>query len=81
MLVFGGIAAQTFSAGGPGVCIVQLLLIAAFGSLSGYVISALGHSQIASMVKLLSVFACLSIVIAQVMKAISAISSAFGVGL
>lgn len=81
MLIFGGIAAETFGNGGPGVCIVQLLCIAAFGSLANYVISALGQAQIASMVKLLSVFACISIVISQVMKAVAAISSAFGVGL
>lgn len=81
MLVFGGIASQTFTAGGPGACIVQLLELAAFGSLTGYVISALGYGQVASMVKLTTVFACIGLVVAQVLKAISAISNAFGVGL
>lgn len=81
MYTFGGIATQTFSVGGPGAAIVQLLLIAAFGSLTGYVVSALGQGQIASMIKLLTVFACIGIVIAQVMKAIAAISGAFNVGL
>lgn len=81
MFIFGGIAAQTFSIGGPGGCIIQLLLIAAFGSLTNYVVSALGQGQIASMVKLLTVFSCIGIVIAQVIKAIGSIASAFGVGL
>ena len=81
MLIFGGIAAQTFGVGGAGSAIVQLLLIAAFGSLVGYVVSALGQGQIASMIKLLTVFACIGIVISQVWQAISIISKAFGVGL
>lgn len=81
LFTFGGIAAQTFSGGGPGACIVQLLLIAAFGSLVNYIVSALGQSQIAAMIKLLTVFACIGIVIGQVMSAIRAISSGFGVGL
>jgi hypothetical protein len=81
MLIFGGVAAQTFASGGAGYAIVQLLVIAAFGSLAGYVISALGHGQIGNMVKTLTVFSCIGIVIAQVMKAINAIANAFGVGL
>ena len=81
MFVFGGVAAQTFGAGGPGFAIVQLLVIASFGALAGYIISALGQGQIGSMVKLLTVFACITIVISQVMKAIGAVANAFGVGL
>lgn len=80
-MVFGGIAAQTFSTGGPGSSIVQLLLLASFGSLTSYVASALGQGQIASMIKLLSVMGCIGIVIAQVMSAVNAIAKAFGVGL
>lgn len=81
MIIFGGIAAQTFSIGGPGAAIVQLLLIAAFGSLVGYVVSALGQGQIASMIKLLTVFSCIGIVITQVLKAINTIAGAFNVGI
>jgi hypothetical protein len=81
MFVFGGVASATFAAGGPGFAIVQLLVIAAFGSLVGYILSALGQGQISNMTKLLTVFACIGIVIAQVMKAIGAVAGAFGVGL
>ena len=81
MFIFGGIAAQTFGAGGAGSAIVQLLLIAAFGSLANYVVSALGHGQIASMVKLVTVFSCISLVISVVWSAIAAIAKAFGVAL
>lgn len=81
IFTFGGVAAQTFSSGGAGAPIVQLLVIAGFGSLSGYVASALGQGQISNMIKLVSVFSCIGIVISQVIKAISAIASAFGVGL
>ena len=81
MMIFGSLAAATFSAGGPGAAIVQLLLLASFGSLVGYVVSALGQGQIASMIKLLTVFACIGLVITQVMSAIYQIAKAFGVGL
>jgi hypothetical protein len=80
-VIFGGLASQTFSAGGPGAAIVQLLLLAAFGSTVNYVVSALGQGQIANMIKLMTIFACISLVIAQIVKAISAISNAFGVEL
>lgn len=79
LFVTGGIASQTFAAGGPGAAIVQLLLIAAFGSTVNYVLSALGQGQIAAMSKLLTVFACIGIVIGQILKAIWAIGSGFGV--
>lgn len=80
-MIFGGLASQTFSAGGPGAAIVQLLLLAAFGSVVNYVVSALGQNQIASMIKLMTIFACIGLVITQVMKAINAIANGFGVGL
>lgn len=79
--IFGGIASQTFANGGPGVPIVQLLVIAAFGSLSCYIASALNQGQIANMIKLVTVFSCISIVITQVIKAIAAVANAFGIGL
>ena len=81
MMVFGSLAAATFSVGGPGAAIVQLLLLASFGSLCRYVASALGQGQIANMIGLLTVFACIGLVITQVMAAIYQIANAFGVGL
>lgn len=78
---FGGIAGATFSLGGPGAAIVELMLIASFGSLVNYVVSALGQGQIASMIKLVTVFSCIGIVISQILKAIGAICSGFGVSL
>ncbi len=81
MITLGGIAAQTFSSGGAGSAIVQLVCLAAFGSLSTYVASALGQGQIASMIKLVTVFCCISTVVGVVWSAISQIAGAFGVGL
>ncbi|MDZ4042535.1 MAG: hypothetical protein U1D96_03470 [Eubacteriales bacterium] len=78
---WAGAAADTFGAGGPGLALVQLLLLAAFGTLLSYVVSALGHGQIASMVKLLTVFGCISLVINVVWSTIATIASVFGVQL
>lgn len=80
-MILANLAASTFSTGGPGAAIVQLLLIASFGSLVGYVVSALGQGQIAAMIKLLTVFACITLVITQVVSAITAIANAFNVSL
>jgi hypothetical protein len=77
VFTFGGIATSTFSPGGPGAAIVELMLIAAFGSLVNYVVSALGQGQIASMIKLVTVFSCIGIVIAQILKAIGSICRGF----
>lgn len=78
---FAGAAAQTFGPGGPGLAIVQLVLMAAFGSLCYIVAGALGQGQIANMIKLVTVFTCIAIVIGVVWKAIAAIATAFGVTL
>lgn len=81
MLTFGGVASQTFGPGGAGVAIVQLLLIAGFGTLCGYITSALGQGQISGMVKLVTVFSCITLVISVIWKAIAAVAQAFGVSL
>lgn len=76
---WAGVAADTLSS--VGLPIIQLLVVAAFGALVCYVTSALGQGQISSMVKLISIFVCISIVIGTVWKAISAIASVFGLNL
>lgn len=76
-----GAAAQTFGTGGVGFAIVQLVLIAAFGALSMYIASALGQGQIASMIKLVTVFSCIAVVISVVWKAIATIAKVFNVEL
>ena len=81
MFTFGSVMAATFGSGGPGYSVVQLLVLASFGSLSSYIASALGQGQISNMIKLLTVFGCISIVIIQVINALRTIANAFGVSL
>lgn len=86
LLLYPGIAeagatAATFGPGGVGFSIVQLILLAAFGALASYVTSALGQGQISSMIKLVTVFSCIAIVIGVVWKAISSIAKVFNVDL
>jgi hypothetical protein len=81
LYIIGGIAAETFSVGGAGGAIVQLLLIAGFGTLASYIVSALGQGQISSMVKLVTVFSCIGLIINVIWQAISAVANAFGVKL
>lgn len=76
---WAGIAADTMTT--VGLPIIQLLVVAAFGSLVCYITSALGQGQISSMIKLISIFVCISIVIGTVWKAISAIAHTFGLQL
>lgn len=76
-----GAAAQTFGTGGVGFAIVQLVLLASFGALCNYVASALGQGQIASMIKLVTVFSCIAVVISVIWKAIAAIAKVFSVEL
>lgn len=78
---FGGVASATLGPGGAGFAIVELVTIAAFGSLSYYIASALSQGQIASMIKLVTVFSCIYIVISSVTRAIGAVAKAFGVGI
>lgn len=76
-----GVLADTFGKGGVGYSMVQLLVIAAFAALIIYIVQALGYGQVASMIKLVAVFGCISIVITQVWNAISKVAGFFGVAL
>jgi len=77
----GGAMSQTFGTGGAGQPIVQLVCVAAVGSLSSTVAGALGHGQVAGMIKLVTVFSCIGVVISVVYKAVSAIAGMAGVAL
>lgn len=61
--------------GGPGFAVVQLMLVAAFGALCFYITQALSLGQVAGMIKLVTVFTCIGIVISAVWSAISAVAS------
>ena len=74
----GKAAAVTFGASGPGLVIVQLLLIACVGWLSGYIAQAVGQSQIASMIKITTVFSCISLVAGTAYKAINTVAKFLG---
>ena len=78
---YAGALAEVFGTGGPGAPIVYLLLIAGFGTICNYIISALGYGQIASMVRLITVFGCISTVVGAIWKAISLVASVFKVQL
>jgi len=71
-------AAATFGASGPGLVIVQLLLIACVGWLSGYIAQAVGQNQIASMIKITTVFSCISLVAGTAYKAINTVAKFLG---
>lgn len=78
---YAGAVAQTLGPGGAGFAIVSLLVMAAFGALAYMITSALGMGQIAGMIKLVTVFSCISLVVGSIWKAISAVAKAFGIGL
>ena len=80
-IAYAGVMADTFSAGGAGFAIVQLLIIAAFGALAVLITNALGKAQVSAMIKIVTVFSCLAIVIGVVVSAIGAVAKAFGVPL
>lgn len=73
--------ADTFSTGGAGFAIVQLLLIAAFGAIATIITNALGKGQISALIKVVTVFSCLSVVIGVVLSAITAVAKAFDITL
>ncbi len=74
-----GILAETFKPGGVGGTIVQMLVIAAFGTLSTYITSALGQGQISSMIKLGTVFSCIGLCISLIWGAIEKVATYFRV--
>jgi hypothetical protein len=76
---WAGVAADTLMT--AGLPIIQLMVVSAFGALACYITSALGQGQVSSMIKLITVFVCISLVIGVVWQAISAVSKVFGVQL
>lgn len=79
--VYAGVTSETFGKSGPGYAIVQLMLIAAFGTLACNIVSALGRGQIANFIKLVTVFSCIGVVISQIWAAISTVAKFFGISL
>jgi len=76
---FAGVGADTLK--GVGLPLVQVMVVAAFGAILCYITSALGQGQISSMIKLMSVFICIGIVIGVVWSAISKVAKFFGLEL
>ena len=74
----GKAALSTFGQGGPGLVIVQMMLIACVGWLSGYIAQAVGQGQIAGMIKITTVFSCISIVAGTAFKAITTVAEFLG---
>jgi hypothetical protein len=74
-----GVASQTLT--GIGLPLVELMILAAFGWIGGYIASALGNGQIAGMIKVTCVFLAIGLVIGIVVGAISKVAGAFGLSL
>ncbi|MEW8957831.1 MAG: hypothetical protein AB2448_01775 [Moorella sp. (in: firmicutes)] len=72
------IARQTFAGGGPGLVIVQLMLVAVVGWLAGYIAQAAGKGQIAGMIHVATIFTCISLVANTVIKAITTVAKIMG---
>ncbi len=72
------VAVSTFGPGGPGFLIISLLLIALVGWLAGYIAQAAGKGQIASMIHVVSVFSCISIVAGAALKALGSVADFLG---
>ena len=71
-------ALSTFGQGGPGLAIIQMMLIAVVGWLFGYIAQAVGQGQIAGMIKITTVFSCISIVAGTAFKAITTVAEFLG---
>lgn len=78
---YAGVMADTFTKGGVGYSIVQLLLVAAATMLFSTITSALGKGQIAKMISILGVFSCIGIVANMILSVIASVAKAFGVQL
>lgn len=74
----GKAALSTFGPGGPGMMIIQLMLIAVVGWLAGYIAQAAGKGQIAGMIHVATVFSCIAIVAGVALNAINAVASFLG---
>jgi len=78
-VALAGVGADTLKT--VGLPLVQLMVVAAFGSILCYITSAFGQGQVSSMIKLTTVFLCISVVIGVVWKALSNIARVFGLEL
>jgi hypothetical protein len=76
---YAGVAADTLRT--VGLPLVQCMVVAAFGAILSYITSAFGQGQVSSMLKLTTVFICISIVVGVVWKALSSIAGFFGLSL
>lgn len=73
------IAASTFGTGGVGVVLIQLMLCAVVGWLLTYIASAVGQGQIAGMIRIATVFICISLVADTAWKAIKVVAAMAGI--
>lgn len=80
-LAYAGVLSDTFSKGGAGYAVVQIMVLAAAGYLFSFVVSALGHHQLSNMIKVVTVFSCFSIGLSVVISAIVSVAQTFGVTL
>ena len=74
----GKAALSTFGTGGPGMVIIQMMLIAVVGWLFGYIAQAVGQGQIAGMIKITTVFSCIGLVAGTAFKAITTVAEFLG---
>jgi len=74
-----GIAARTFSWGGPGAVLVQLVLLAACGYLLSTLARTVGKGQIAAFIDLLNVLTCISLVAANIWTALNSIAKVMNI--
>ncbi len=72
------LARDTFSVGGPGAVMFQLMFIGVIGWMLFKVLEAVGQGQIANMLKIVTVFVCIVMVAGQVWRAIQVIGSIAG---
>jgi len=78
-LCHAGVAAETLK--GIGMPIVQLMVLCTFSWIMQYITSALGYGQVAGMVKIITIFTAIAMVIGVVWSAISKIARFFGLDL
>ena len=72
------LAGSTFGTGGPAAVIVQLMLVGVVGWLLNYIVSAAGQGQIAGMIKVTTVFVCISLVAKTAWGAIQTVAAIAG---
>ena len=78
-LCWAGVAADTLR--GVGMPIVQLMVLCTFSWIMQYITSALGYGQVAGMVKIITIFTAIAMVIGTVWSAIAKVSGFFGLAL